>query len=217
MIRVVIDTNIFISALLQPNGLPAQVLLLALASENVHLCGGADIYAEYEAVIRRPRFMRSESEIANALRAIRERAQWVKPSEKVRACSDPDNDVFLECARAAQAHFLVTGNLKHFPLDGHQDRDCAPVCGRPGRGSALATRLQEVVIPELRGSEMIRAIGVSAKSLSLHPLCDPSAPRDHCFIETLNVRAPILTTDWSQPRFKPQRLICRQARPASVS
>jgi uncharacterized protein len=115
MIRVVIDTNIFVSALLQPHGLPARVLVLALAGGNIQLCVSADIYAEYEEVICRPRFMRGESEIADALRAIREQGLWVKPSEKVRACSDPDDDIFLECAQAAQAHFLVTGNLKHFP------------------------------------------------------------------------------------------------------
>lgn len=115
MIRVVVDTNIFVSALLQPGGLPAQVLLLALVGENVQLCISADIYSEYEEVIRRPRFMWSETEIADALRAIRAQGAWVKPSERVRACSDPDDNIFLECAQAAQAHFLVTGNPRHFP------------------------------------------------------------------------------------------------------
>jgi hypothetical protein len=38
---------------------------------------------EYEEVICRPRFRRSDSEIANALRAIRETGFWVKPSQKV--------------------------------------------------------------------------------------------------------------------------------------
>jgi uncharacterized protein len=115
MIRVVIDTNIFVSALLQPQGLPAEVLVVALAGESVELCVSAAIYSEYEEVIRRPRFKRSENEIADALRAVRQQALWVKPSHKVRACSDPDDDVFLDCSQAAQAHFLVTGNLKHFP------------------------------------------------------------------------------------------------------
>ena len=31
------------------------------------------------------------------------------------ACSDPDDDVFLECAQTALADYIVTGNLKHFP------------------------------------------------------------------------------------------------------
>jgi predicted nucleic acid-binding protein len=74
-----------------------------------------EIYAEYEEVIRRPRFRRTEGEIANALRAIREAGLWVKPSQIVRACGDPDDDIFLECAQAACAHYLVTGNVKHFP------------------------------------------------------------------------------------------------------
>jgi putative PIN family toxin of toxin-antitoxin system len=115
MIRVVLDTNIFISALLQPEGLPAQVLIAALAGQNAQLCMSPEIYAEYEEVIRRPRFRRSESEITDALRAVREMAFWVKPSRRVRACSDPDDDCFLECALAARAHYLVTGNARHFP------------------------------------------------------------------------------------------------------
>ena len=115
MIRVVLDTNIFISALLQPDGLPAQVLVAALAGRDAQLCMSAEIYAEYEEVIRRPRFRRSENEISDGLRAVREMALWVKPSRRVRACPDPDDDCFLECAEAARAHYLVTGNARHFP------------------------------------------------------------------------------------------------------
>ncbi len=115
MIRVVIDTNVLISALLQPQGLPAQVLLATIAGPNARLCVSGEVYAEYEEVIRRPRLKRSESEIADALRAIREVGIWLKPSHKVRACIDPDDDVFLECAQAARAHYLVTGNVRHFP------------------------------------------------------------------------------------------------------
>jgi uncharacterized protein len=33
----------------------------------------------------------------------------------VTACADPDYNIFLECAQAARAHFIVTGNLKDFP------------------------------------------------------------------------------------------------------
>jgi putative PIN family toxin of toxin-antitoxin system len=115
MIRVVLDTNILISALLQPEGMPARTLVIALAGTTAQLCVSGDIYAEYDEVIRRPKFNRSEPVIEQALRAIRQNGLWVKPSEKVRACSDPDDDIFLECALAARAHSVVTGNLKHFP------------------------------------------------------------------------------------------------------
>jgi uncharacterized protein len=89
---------------------------------NVELWVSAEIYSEYEEVIRRPRFKRSEQEVVDALGAIRQQARWIKPSYKVRVCSDPDDDVFLECAQAAKAHFLVTGNLKHFPSSGAETR-----------------------------------------------------------------------------------------------
>lgn len=115
MIRVVLDTNVLISALLQPQGRPAQVLLLTTAGSAAQLCVSAEVYAEYEEVIHRPRFKRSEHEISEVLRAIREVGIWVRPSHNVRACIDPDDDVFLECAQAARAHYLVTGNLRHFP------------------------------------------------------------------------------------------------------
>lgn len=114
MIRVVIDTNILVSALLQPLGPSAQIFLLALDG-SIQLCVSGQTYAEYEEVIRRPRLRRDEETVSIALRAIREKALWVKPTEVVRACSDPDDDIFLECAQTAEAEYLVTGNLKDFP------------------------------------------------------------------------------------------------------
>ena len=82
MIRVVIDTNIVVSALLQPLGPPAQILTLAL-SASIQRCVSGSIYAEYEEVIRRPRFQRSEEIVAGTLQAIRERAVWVRHTERV--------------------------------------------------------------------------------------------------------------------------------------
>jgi putative PIN family toxin of toxin-antitoxin system len=114
MNRVVLDTNIIVSALLQPLGPPAQVFSLA-AGGSIQLCISGEVYAEYEEVIRRPRFRRDENVIAAALDTIREKGLWVKPTESIRACADPDDDIFLECAQAARAGYLVTGNLKHFP------------------------------------------------------------------------------------------------------
>jgi predicted nucleic acid-binding protein len=67
------------------------------------------------ALAAKARARRSEDIIAGALRGIREKGLWVRPTEAIRACSDPDDDIFLECAHAAQANYLVTGNLKHFP------------------------------------------------------------------------------------------------------
>jgi putative PIN family toxin of toxin-antitoxin system len=99
MIRVVLDTNVIVSALLQPLGLPAAVFLL-VAGGAVQLCVSGNVYAEYDEVIRRPRLARDEGIIAATLQTIREKGFWVRPTESIRACSDPDDDIFLECAYA---------------------------------------------------------------------------------------------------------------------
>jgi len=60
MIRVVLDTNIIVSALLQPLGPPAQAFLLVLR-DAVQMCVSSAVFAEYEEVLRRPRFSRTEN------------------------------------------------------------------------------------------------------------------------------------------------------------
>lgn len=54
--------------------------------------------------------------IANLLSSVRDEGFWVKPVDKLKVCSDPDDNIFLECAQAAEADYLVTGNLRHFPI-----------------------------------------------------------------------------------------------------
>ena len=114
MIRVVIDTNILVSALLKPRGIPAAIMVLAL-SRRVQLCVSEDVFAEYDEVIRRSRFNLPADTIEGALRSIRRVGHWVKPTVHVEECTDPDDNIFLECAQAAEADHLVTGNLGHFP------------------------------------------------------------------------------------------------------
>lgn len=114
MIRVVLDTNIVLSSLLQPLGPPAKVLYLARRG-FLRLCVSGPIYAEYEEVTQRPRFSRISASIGPALQFIRERGLWVRPEESLRVCKDPDDDIFLECAQQAGASWLVTGNVQDVP------------------------------------------------------------------------------------------------------
>jgi uncharacterized protein len=125
MSRIVLDTNVIVSALLQPAGPPAQVFVLALGG-SLQLCVSANIYAEYEEVISRPRFKRSEEIIADALRAIRNKSFWVRPTARLHVCADPDDNMFLECAQTGRAEYLVTGNSKHFPLTWESTRIVTP-------------------------------------------------------------------------------------------
>jgi len=125
MIRVVIDTNVVISATLPSGGLPEAVFNLAV-NRRVQLCVSEAILAEYEEVLRRPRLNIRLEKVAVALTRIREAAVCVAPAATVTACSDPDDNIFLECAEAAQADYVVTGNAADFPAQWATTRVVTP-------------------------------------------------------------------------------------------
>lgn len=116
MIRVVLDTNIVVSAMLRAGSLPEAAFNLAIGGV-VRLCVSAPVLAEYEEVLRRPRFNLDPQKVAAALAHIRDAAELVTPTSSVTAALDPDDNIFLECAEAAEAHFLVTGNIADYPAE----------------------------------------------------------------------------------------------------
>lgn len=115
MIRVVLDTNVIVSAVLTRGGAEAYALDLA-AIRKIQLCVSAAILAEYEGVLRRPKFSRvNPKAIDTVLGLIRRVAIVVTPKETLAVSSDEDDNRLLECAEAADADYLVTGNKRHFP------------------------------------------------------------------------------------------------------
>ena len=112
--RLVLDTNIVVSAHLSSAGFERFVLDLALGSRAVFYISDA-IMQEYRAVLMRPKFGLPPALLAKSFRLIEEVAVRVVPAVHVNAAADPDDDKFLECAEAARANFLVTGNKRHFP------------------------------------------------------------------------------------------------------
>jgi putative PIN family toxin of toxin-antitoxin system len=114
MNRVVLDTNVIVSATLVPSGTQASVLLLALRGD-LKLCLSEPVFSEYEEVLQRPRFKLHPRQIHAVLRDIRKAALFVRPAGKLAASSDESDNRLLECAHAARADYLVTGNLRHFP------------------------------------------------------------------------------------------------------
>ena len=117
MNRVVLDTNIVISAALRVGGLPEAVFNMAIDGV-IQLCVSEPVLAEYEEVLRRARLAIPPGKVATALARIREKSFLVTDTVKVdpAACpDDPDDIIFLECAETAAADDLVTGNRKHYP------------------------------------------------------------------------------------------------------
>jgi putative PIN family toxin of toxin-antitoxin system len=113
-LRLVLDTNILVSAALKPEGLPRTVFLLAI-SKPARLYVSEAMVAEYKAVLARPELGIRKGRQRQLLELIENRAHLVRPSREVRAASDPGDDMFLECADEARADYLVAGNLRPFP------------------------------------------------------------------------------------------------------
>jgi len=114
MIRIVLDTNVVVSAMLNVSGTAADVLRLAL-NQYVQLCGSDAILEEYEGVLRRPKFRRPARVVSALMKAIRATADKVDPTETLAVSADEADNRFLECAKAAGADYIVTGNRQHFP------------------------------------------------------------------------------------------------------
>lgn len=111
---VVLDTNVVISAVLSPGGSEAYALDLVLAQKALFYATD-EILSEYEVVLHRPKFGLDKKVVLNILRSIRCAAIMVLPRRRIRVSADDDDNRFLECAEAASAHFLLTGNRRHFP------------------------------------------------------------------------------------------------------
>ena len=114
MIGLVLDTNVLVSANLNADGLEAVVVALALNGKiQMHVSG--PILAEYERVLLYPRLKFKPAQIRKVMALLRDRSVLVTPVKVVTACRDEPDNRFLECAEAAGAEFLVTGNKRHFP------------------------------------------------------------------------------------------------------
>lgn len=113
-LRLVLDTNIVVSATLKPDGLQHTILLLA-TTKPAKLYGTEPILGEYRDVLSRPEFKIRKVLLNRMLQFLRGRVQVVRPSHLPQLTMDPDDNKFLECADAARADYLVTGNQKHLP------------------------------------------------------------------------------------------------------
>jgi putative PIN family toxin of toxin-antitoxin system len=114
MTGLVLDTNVVVSAILHEESLQAQVVSFALGSQASLYISSA-ILEEYERVLRDPRLKFVPRQITAFLDAIRHSAIVVNPTMTITECPDESDNRFLECADAAGADFLVTGNKRYFP------------------------------------------------------------------------------------------------------
>src|SRR5271157_4682627 len=100
MIRLVLDTNVLVSANLNDEGLEAVIVALAL-NKKVQLCVSAPVLEEYERVLLYPRLKFVPREVAAFLARLRNSSILVTPATSLSESSDEADNRFLECAEAA--------------------------------------------------------------------------------------------------------------------
>jgi uncharacterized protein len=89
--------------------------LLAIHQGLVRPCFSEEILEEYAAVLARPKFAFPPEEIAAVLTMFRSQGELFVPEVSATVSSDPADTKFLQCAEAARADYIVTGNKRDFP------------------------------------------------------------------------------------------------------
>ena len=111
--RVVVDTNILVRALIMPHGSVGPVLLRLRRGDYIPLYAGP-ILEELLDVLNRPRIRHkynlTEEDIETVISLILLRGEAVIPESEIVACRDPKDDKFLEVAVAGKADVIVSGD-----------------------------------------------------------------------------------------------------------
>jgi uncharacterized protein len=113
-LRLVLDTNVVVSAVLKPEGLERTVVLLAL-TKPARWYVSDPITKEYAAVLARTELKIKKGLRLQFLQLIKNHANVVVPAHLPQLTVDAADNIFLECADAARADYLITGNQRHFP------------------------------------------------------------------------------------------------------
>lgn len=114
--KVVLDTNVVVSAFLSPAGKPAAILRLVLQN-NINVCHNTVILSEYEQVLYRPKFSERihRAMIQRFFEIIYDIGICINTVPGYEILPDESDRVFYDTAKAAGA-VLITGNKKHYPV-----------------------------------------------------------------------------------------------------
>lgn len=116
---VVLDTNVLVSAMLKFSSVPGQIANEALGGNIVPLLC-AEIIDEYREVLSRPKFKFDPKLVDILIEGIAQRGIMVDAGPVDEIMPDPKDIVFyevvMESKKLHDPSYLVTGNIKHFPV-----------------------------------------------------------------------------------------------------
>ena len=122
MQKVIIDTNVLVSALIQRN-YPNFILYNYVLENLVEVCISDDLFGEYLEVLNRPKFSKYSDFVNNAeivLSQIETRATKFYPTRLFDIIEDNADNRLLELAVDSKADFIITGNTNDFKMSEFQ-------------------------------------------------------------------------------------------------
>ena len=114
--KVVVDTNVIVSALINTNGTPAKILSLIL-NGKIKLLYDNRIIFEYTDVLSRKEFGFSKEIINDMIDYFKHDGEFINAEFIKRKFSDETDKKFYEVYKSGEAKYLITGNTKHFPQE----------------------------------------------------------------------------------------------------
>jgi len=116
--KVVFDTNIFISAFVIPGSQAEKAVLRIIEGRDVLLLSKG-ILDELLTVLS-TKFSRDKEEISRVAVILSETAEWVEPSKRIKVLNDDPDNRILECAFSGNADAIVTGDKELLRLRGYE-------------------------------------------------------------------------------------------------
>ena len=118
MQKVIIDTNVLVSAMIQ-RSYPNLIIYNLLFEDLIELCISDEIIEEYIEVLNRPKFAMHPDFLSKAelvLAQIENKATKYFPSERFEIIPDKNDNKFLELAFESKADYIITGNSNDFTM-----------------------------------------------------------------------------------------------------
>jgi putative PIN family toxin of toxin-antitoxin system len=120
MLRVVLDTNVLVSAIIS-DGKPQELFRKGITKEFCIITSDL-LLRELAAVLRRPKFKTDEDEIHRIILALMQAAEVVEVVSKFNMVEeDPKDDMIVETAYDGKADFVVSGDSHLLALNSFRD------------------------------------------------------------------------------------------------
>ena len=114
--KVVVDTNVIVSALISTSGTPAKILSMIL-NGTIKILYDNRIIFEYFDVLSRDEFGFSKEIINDLINYFKHDGEFVNSEFSKRKFFDETDKKFYEVYKSGEADYLITGNVKHFPKE----------------------------------------------------------------------------------------------------